>query len=94
MAFIDIVTQNGVLAYPYVLGLIALLFAFVFKDAVIVQRHGLQILAMALLLPILMTAANKGWVSNDAFVAILSTIVGYVFGSGSAAVAGRKEPSA
>jgi hypothetical protein len=87
-AIFDTLTQNGVLIFPYFLGLITLILAFTFRDSVMVRHHGFKIIALAILLPTALFASNMNW--HDAF-ALVSGIAGYIFGSEKAADASIRE---
>src|SRR5262249_55208627 len=75
---IGLLANHGVLIFPYFLGFTVLVLAFLFRDAEIVKHHGFQIIALAVLLPTVLFASHKGW--HDV-VALISALVGYIFGS-------------
>src|SRR4051794_6228846 len=94
-AFIDdvinLLTLNKILIFPYFAALISVLILIAIRRTAIFSRYGLQIVALAVVLPVALFATGKEWVSHDALTAILSGIVGYVFGSGTQQPAlGRK----
>jgi predicted acyltransferase len=79
--FFSVLTTNHIAVFPYFLAAGGCLMVFLCRNSDLFKKSGLQLVTMALLLPALLFAWNRGWVSNDAGVAVLSGIAGYVFGS-------------
>jgi hypothetical protein len=86
-ALFAILTEHGVLIFPYFLGFTALILAFIFRESTMVRHHGFKIIALALLLPTALFVSNKQW--HDAF-ALVSGIAGYIFGSEKSASASEQ----
>ena len=81
-SFFQILDASHIAAFPYFLTIAGGATIFFCRKSEFISRYGLQIVTMAILLPALLFAWNRMWISNDAGVAVLSGITGYVFGSG------------
>jgi hypothetical protein len=74
--------ELNIVVFPYFLGITGIVVAFVMRKAVFVDRYGLQIIAIVVLVPAILVSWERKWLSSDAGALILSGIAVYVFGSG------------
>lgn len=71
------------MVFPYFLATVGGGIVIVLRKSRFIDRHGMQLITMIILIPAILVAWNREWLSRDAGVAILSGIAGYVFGAGS-----------
>jgi hypothetical protein len=88
--FFNLLTQNKIIIFPYFAAAISVLILIAIRQTTVFARYGLQIAALAVVLPVALFATGKEWVSHDALTAVLSGIIGYVFGTGPRQSAGRQ----
>jgi hypothetical protein len=74
--------EHGVLFFPYFAAIALILIVYLSRSTSFFSQHGLQLVTLAMLIPSLLFATGKQWISHDSLTAIFSGIVGYVFGSG------------
>ena len=79
--FLKTLHDLNVVVFPYFLCIIGIITVICVRKADFVNRNGLQIIAIIVLVPAILVAWERKWISSDAGAAIISGIGAYAFGS-------------
>jgi hypothetical protein len=78
--FLGKLHEYHIVIFPYFLGLVGLAIVFIIRKTPFINRYGLQIIAIIILVPAILVGWERKWISSDAGAAILSGIAVYAFG--------------
>ncbi|MBZ9738661.1 hypothetical protein [Mesorhizobium sp. CO1-1-4] len=79
--FLRALSDDQILIFPYFITVAVIVLCLVLRRHKVIADHGLQIIAMAIVIPSLIFCRAKNWIANDVMSALLGAIVGYAFGT-------------
>ena len=77
--------QQGIIFFPYAIIIVSFVAAFLLKDNEHLGPYLFQLIAMGVLLSVLLFLSNKNLIDAQQFMNAIWAIIGYTFGTSTAA---------